>query len=186
MPAIIQNYLDFEILDSDNVKLLTFIDGSEYIEEHPEKPVLEILLPGFNQSFLVNITANKVNILNANSIGITKTFSTSYTCLADLPDGVWTLTYRICPYDKVFTKKHILRTAQLKTKLKEVYKALENTDCSLKEDRKIKNKLVDIFIFLETGKAYAEECNSAKASNYYQIADKFTNDLLKELTNKCR
>lgn len=186
MPAIIRNYLDFEIIETDNPKLLIFIDGSEYMDEHPEKPLLEIKLPGFNDYFIVSMKHREVNILNANTIGITKTFVNNYQCLVDLPDGVWTLTYRICPYEVVFKTKHILRTEQLNIKIKQLYKLIEATDCSLKEDRRLKNKLIDINIFLQTGKAYAEDCDIKKASNFYQIADKFTNDLLKELTYKCR
>lgn len=185
MPAIIKNYLDFEILPTENPKILIFIDASEYIDERPEKPILEILLPGFNRSFVVNIIPKKINILNANTIGITKTFINNYNCLTDLPDGVWTLTYMICPYDLVSTTKHILRDAQLLKKLDELYRLLDLADCSLKEDRTFKNKMVDIEIFLKTAHTYAKDGNCEKASKYYQIADKFTNDLTKKLTNKC-
>lgn len=181
MPAIHKNILDFEILDSDNSKVIVFIDASVYMDANPEKPLLEVVLPGFNQYFLVNIAHDQVNVLNANSLGITNTFSGDYGCLMDLPDGVWEFTYRVCPYDLVYTKKFVLRTALLNAKLNTVYKLLENTDCSLKEDRKIKNKLTDIDIFIQTAKAYAEDCNKEKASNFYQIADKFTNDLINML-----
>jgi hypothetical protein len=176
--AILENNLDFEILDTDNTKIIVFIDASTYVDTNPEKPLLEVVLPGFNQYFLVNIAHSQVTIMNANTIGITNTFSNDYNCLSDLPDGVWEFTYRICPYDKVYIKKYVLRAAQLNKKLNLVYKQLENSDCSLKEDRKLKNKLTDINIFIETAKAYAEDCNQEKASNFYQIADKFTNDLI--------
>lgn len=181
MPAIFRNYLDFEILDLDNPRNLVFIDGSTYLEKYPEKPILEITLPGFNEYFLVNIAPKTVNVLNANTIGITKTFQSSYDCLVDLPDGVWTFTYRVCPYDSVYLTKNILISSQLNVKLEYLYMKLEGTDCSLKEDRQLKNKLVDIDIFLKTAKAYAKECNITKASNFYQIASKFTDDIIKQL-----
>lgn len=178
MSIVSKNILDFEILDSDNSKIIVFIDASTYIDKNPEKPILEVVLPGFNQYFLVNIAHSQINVLNANTLGITKTFSDNYNCLTDLPDGIWEYTYRICPYDKVHTKKFVLRTALLNKKLNSIYKKLENTDCSLKEDRKIKNKLTDIDIFINTAKAYAEDCNKEKSSNFYQIADKFATDLI--------
>lgn len=182
MSAIQQNHLDFEILDNDNSKLIIFIDGSTYLDTNPEKPILEVTLPGFNQYYIVNIIHNEVNVLNANTLGITKTFTNEYNCLGDLPDGVWEFVYRVCPYDLVFLKKCVLRTALLNQKLNNLYRLLENTDCSLKEDRQLKNKLIDIEFFIKTAKAYADICNKQKASNFYQIADKFTNDLLKKLT----
>lgn len=185
MPAIVENVLDFEILDVDNSKIIIFIDASTYMDNPPEKPILELTLPGFNNYFIINIIPNQVNIMNANTIGITRTFTNDYNCLVDLPDGVWEFTYRVCPYETVYIKKFVLRTAILNKKLKSLYKLIESTDCSLKEDRKIKNKISDIHIFIETAKAYAEECDRARAGNFYQIADKFTNDLLKQLTN-CR
>lgn len=182
MSAVQQNILDFEILDLDNTKTIVFLDCSTYIDSSPEKPILQVTLPGFNNYFIVNIAHNQVNVMNSNTIGITKTFSNDYNCLADLPDGVWEMTYRVCPYEKVYIKKYILRTALLNTKLKTLYKLLENTDCSLKEDRQIKNKLIDIKIFIDTARAYAEARDVKKAGNFYQIADKFTNDLIKQLS----
>ena len=181
MPAIFKNYLDFEILDTDNTKTLVFIDGSTYLDEHPEMPILQVNLPGFPQYFVVNISPRITNVLNANTIGITKTYAGSYNTLSDLPDGVWTFTYRICPYDKVFVTKYQLISSQLNKKLDSIYQQLENTDCSLKEDRQLKNKLVDIDIFLKTAKSYAKENNVDKASNFYQIAYKFADDLIKQL-----
>lgn len=185
MPAIFQNDLEFEILDSDNPKVIVFIDASTYMDKNPEKPILEVTLPGFNNYFIVNINPYNVNVMNANTIGITKTFTDDYEKLADLPDGVWEFTYRVCPYESVYLKKFILRTAILNRKLKSLYKLLEASDCSLKEDRKLKNKLTDILIFIETAKAYAEVCDKQRAGHFYQIADKFTDDILKQL-KPCR
>lgn len=182
MSAIQQNYLDFEILDTDDPKLIIFIDASVYLDPNPEKPILEIVLPGFNQYFLVNIIPYQINVMNSNTIGVTKTFNNDYNCLGDLPDGVWEYTYRVCPYDTVFIKKCVLRTALLNQKLNCLYKLFDNADCSLKDDRKIKNKLTDIDIFIQTAKAYAAECNKSRASNFYQIADKFASDLIKQLS----
>lgn len=182
MSAIQENHLDFEILDSDNPKIIIFIDASTYLDPTPEKPILEVVLPGFNQYFIININPYEVNVFNANTVGYTKTFTNEYNCLGDLPDGVWEFTYRVCPYDLVYIKKCVLRKAQLNQKLNTLYKLLQNADCSLKEERQLKNKLTDIEIFINTAKAYAAECDKARASNFYQIADKFTNDLLKQLT----
>lgn len=185
MPAVYKNNLDFEILDLDNSKILVFLDCSQYMDEHPENPILEVVVPGFNNSFTVSIIPKKVNVLNANTIGFTKTFTSNYENLLDLPDGVYCYTYRICPYDKVFINKKFLRTSQLQHKIKKVYKSLENTECSNIEERSFKNKLVDIDHFLATAKAYAEDGDSAKASSFYQIAEKFTDNILKKLNNFC-
>ncbi len=182
MSAIQENHLDFEVLDTDDPKIIIFIDASTYLDTNPEKPILEVVLPGFNQYFIINIIPYQVNVFNANTIGFTKTFTNEYNCLGDLPDGVWEFTYRVCPYDLVYIQKCVLRCALLNQKLNTIYRLLENTDCSLKEDRQLKNKLTDIDVFIHTAKAYAAECNKTKASNFYQIADKFASDLIKQLT----
>lgn len=186
MPAIFENILDFEILDIDNPKIIVFLDCSQYMHDNPELPILDVIMPGFNRKSSANIVAKQINILNANTIGITKAVIHDYSCLIDLPDGVYTFTYRICPYDKVQVTKQYLRTTQLNIQVKALYRLLENTDCSLLEDRKLKNKLLDIEQFISGGKAFAEDGNPIKASNFYQIAAKFTSDLLKTLTSKCR
>lgn len=185
MPSSYKNIIDFEILDIDNPKIIVFLDASEYLADNPELPILEITLPGFNNHFVVNITPKQINVLNANTIGITKTLQAKDDCLPDLPDGVYKFMYRICPYDKIFLCKYYLRTVLLNIKIKELYKLLEFSDCSFLEDAKLKSKLLDIDQLLVAAKAFAEDGNNKKASNLYQLADKIVNDLIKKLTNKC-
>src|SRR3954463_4543906 len=97
MPTGLQfNTIDFEILDIDNLKNIVFVDLSKYYQA-PEGPLLEILLPGSMQYLMAQIQPNKINILDSNTIGLSNIFETN--CAVDLPDGVYTFKYKICPYD---------------------------------------------------------------------------------------
>ena len=89
------HHLDFDIYESDyNPKTMVFLDKSSYMET-PEKPKLEVILPGFVDSKVVPINPNSLNVLNTSALGIS-----SINSFEDLPDGAYTLTYRICPHEE--------------------------------------------------------------------------------------
>jgi hypothetical protein len=48
------NILDFEVLETGNLKTIVFVDSSQYMEE-PDRPLLEVILPGHTKFFLVNV-----------------------------------------------------------------------------------------------------------------------------------
>ena len=116
--GIHQQNLDFEILDTGNTKTLVFLDSSEYYKE-PERPLAEITLPGQTKYTLVNIVARQVNTFNSNTLNLTQV--TGESCLTELPDGVYTVKFKICPYKYIFKIKYFLRTNQLTNKLKLIF-----------------------------------------------------------------
>jgi hypothetical protein len=65
--GISKSILDFEVLETGNELTLVIIDSSQYIE-YPERPLLEITLPGFNKYVLVNFIASSVNTFNSNTL----------------------------------------------------------------------------------------------------------------------
>lgn len=174
--------LDFEILDTGNPKTLVFVDSSEYYQE-PERPLLEVTLPGYSKYFLLNVVARKVNTFNSNTIGLTETLN-SHNLVA-LPDGVWTLKFKVCPYDKVYIQKYHLRTVILEDSLSKIYEYLDFEGCDVERDFKIKQTIVDIILAIESGKANAKKNNVKIASELYSIANELTTDLLNKLSGKC-
>lgn len=180
--SIKRHYLDFEILPVNNSRTLVFLDASDYMEQ-PERPLLEITLPGYNKYFLANIVAQQVNTLNSNTIGLTETLSN--TNLADLPDGVWTFKYKICPYDKVYKQKYHLRTVILETNLGKIYDHFELTDCIDQLDDKIKKEVVDIILLIETGRSSAERGQVKRATDAYTKANTKVTNLLQKLDCNC-
>ena len=172
-----QNFLDFEVVDTGNLKTLVFIDSSQYIE-NPEKPILEIILPGMNKYILINIAARKVNTFTSNTLNLTPTILNDCSLL-DLPDGVYVFKYKICPYQYINRVKTYLRVTNILSRLKTVLDTLQFADCN--EDD-IKEEITNIFILIESAKASAELGNTDRASNKYQLADKKVNFLLDKLT----
>lgn len=181
--GIRKHTLSFEILNTGNPKTLVFLDSSDYYEE-PERPLLEITLPGYNKYFLVNVVARKVNTFNSNTIGMTETLSSHN--LVNLPDGVWTLKFKVCPYDKVYIQKYHLRTVTLEEQIANIFEYMDLSDCDVEDTKKYQNTLVDIFVLLEAAKANAEKRGAVKkATEQYQKANSLVTDLLNKLSGTC-
>lgn len=184
MKGVHEHILDFEILETGNLKTLVFIDSSQYME-NPEKPLLEIILPGMNKYLLVNIQPRKVNTFNSNTLNLTPTILNDCN-LIDLPDGVYSFKYKICPYKYINRVKIYLRVTNLLISLKKVLDDLSLSDCTISSDNGIKDAILDIFILIESAKASAELGNKERASNKYHIADKKVSCLLEKLKTKSK
>lgn len=180
--GIRKHNLDFEILDTGNPKTLVFLDSSDYYTE-PERPLIEVTLPGHSRYFLLNAAAKKVNTYNSNTIGLTEILNSFE--LVNLPDGVWKFKFKVCPYDKVYIQKHHLRTVELEERLGKVYEYLTLSDCDVERDVKLNNTLIDVLLAIESGKANAKKGNTKKASDLYQFASTSVNSLLNNLSGTC-
>lgn len=172
------NILDFEILDSNNLKNIIFVDASTYSEE-PENPILSLLLPGSNKYLIANITPRVVNVLDSHTIGLSQALES--WCPVDLPDGVYTYTYKICPYETLKITKSYLRTTLIDKDIAQIYETLSFIECCKDDLTAIKKELVDIYIFLESGKANATLGNIDKAGKDYSIACKKVAKLISKL-----
>ena len=181
MLGLNEHKLSFELLETGNPKTLVIFDSSYYYEE-PERPLLEITLPGYNKYFLVNVEARKVNTFNSNTIGLTDTLDTDE--FIDLPDGVYGFKFKICPYNYVYTVQKKMRVTSLLKKLEEVYNKIDLSDCSTKEDRVIQFDLVRIHILIEGAKAVVNK-NSKKAFDNYQLANKLVDKLINKFCKNC-
>lgn len=181
MKGLKRQILDFEIIPTGNLKTLVFIDSSEYFSE-PERPLLEVTLPGYSKYFLLNIAARKVNTFNSNTIGLTELLNDSE--LIDLPDGAYSFRFKICPYDKAYIDKKFFRTTYIETKLADLFEKIEGEDCSKKEDRELQGYITEILVLLEGAKAVVNN-NEKKANKFYQIADSLINKLLNDICKTC-
>lgn len=182
MKGLRENIIDFEILRTGNPKTMVFVDSSDYIGE-PDRPLLEVIFPGYNKFFLVNVVARQVNTFNSNTLGFTDLLNSD--CLVDLPDGVYRLKYKICPYTVNYKVKNIFRSVLLEDKLKYIYDKLEASACSIKEDKKILSDIAEIHMLLE-GCHYIVESNQKKATEFYALASNITHNTIKKLDKTCR
>lgn len=182
MKGIKKHILDFEIIPTGNPKTLVFVDSSYYFAE-PERPLLEVTFPGYSNYFLVNVQARKVNTFNSNTLGLTELLNAD--CLVDLPDGVYTFRYKICPYDKVYTDKLHFRTTQIENRLADLYDKLDASDCEKSTNPALLQEIATITALIEGAKALVEK-NTKKANSFYKLASSMLNEALNDLCKSCK
>jgi hypothetical protein len=181
MKGLKRHIIDFEIIPTGNPNTLVFIDSSDYFTD-PEKPLLEVTLPGYSEYFLVNVAARKVNTFNSNTIGLTSALNGDK--IVQLPDGIYSFRYKICPYEVAFKDKKHFRTTLLEEKIAKLYEKIEDSDCSTKEDRQLEYELVEIHCLLEGAKLVVNK-NEKKAYSFYQTASKLVDKLINKLCKNC-
>jgi hypothetical protein len=158
--------LDFDVLDVLDTKTLTIIDKSEYLCNDPEKPVMEVLIPGNTKPILVPFRPNTINVINAHQLNL------SCGDNSNMPDGVYRLTYRICPQDSMYIDKYYLKTDILEYQLDILLlKVLSCKDIN----KDLKKTFDSIFLYLTAAKAHARAENIKEATSLYKRAQKEIN-----------
>lgn len=179
MKGFKQNILDFEILDIFNKKCIIFIDTSDYFEI-PDSPILEIKLPYSEKIFTFNIDYKNINILNSNNIGLNNFLECNN--LADFVDGIYTFTYKICPYKELYITKYHLKSDFLQDIIYEIYSKIE---CEhLINNAYIKKEILEIQLLLESAKANTIKHNIIKGTKDYELSLKKANKLLNFVNNE--
>lgn len=162
--------LDVRVCDCSSCKNLVVEDHSFYLTD-PEKASLKIGVPGItNKKFTFDFNAKKTNIYNSYSFGLSPNND-----LVDLPEGLYTLTYMICPYDELFKTTYYIRQCRTWCRWR---KLLEDSfDSCLeitKEDERSLNKIEYLLIGAES---YAENCEPEMAIKFHQKAISLINQL---------
>lgn len=176
MLGIHKHILDFDIISVGNPKTLVFSDSSQYMEQ-PERPLLEVIPPGYTKYFLVNYVANVVTTFNSSTLGLNQVLNQAY--LVELPDGVWIIKQKICPYEYVNITKKYMKVDQLMVKLSQLNDEIDLADCSIKNDYQLESDLVKIYTLIEGSKSVVN-VDSVKAKKYYDLA----NDMVQKYLNK--
>lgn len=181
MKGLKRHIVDFEIIPTGNPKTLVFIDASNYYTE-PERPLLEITMPGFNKYFLVNIVARKVNTFNSNTIGLTELVNNGD--LTNLPDGAYHFRFKVCPYETVFKDKVFFRTTLIEQRLSELYDKLGATECTKATDSQTLRDIVEVHALIEGAKVIVCK-NETKANQFYQLASALIDSISEKLCKIC-
>lgn len=176
MPNIGTLKLNVEVLDTCDCYNLAVIDLSYYITS-VEKPKLTITPPGYNP-IVFDFTINQTNIFNSYSLGLTDVNTVDQ--LLVLPDGVYEITYSVCPHDSLYATIYHLRTCNLDKRLSAFW-AKQVTICDT--DSKIYKNLDIIEILLRGAKANAQICNTDKAVELYKKADELLRRLETTINN---
>jgi hypothetical protein len=166
--------LNVEVIENCDCKTLSILDTS-YYPVTPESPTLVIEVPGFKE-IQFPFQVGQVNIFNSYSLALSS--SNTISSLLDLPDGLYTLTYSVCPNDELYTVKNHLRTCKLEYKFAQEFAKTVNV-CDI--DSKFMKELQRIEVLIEGAKANAKVCNPEKAVELYKKAK----ELLDRLNSNC-
>jgi hypothetical protein len=104
--------IDFTIIETGNLKSLTFSDLSEY-DDRPGTPLLEVKFPSLSQVYQMLIRPGEINIVTTKILCYNKD-------IQDFPDGVYQFRYSIEPNNYLFKCKNIVRYTKAKCKIKEL------------------------------------------------------------------
>lgn len=168
MPLIdIEQYvIDFLILESNDPRTLILLDRSRYLS-NPDKPRLDITLPGFTGSIEIPYNINGITVIDSDTLKLTT--SADYNNLIELPDGVYHIRQKVCPYDQLFATKCYLKTQRLQASYEDVLLNMDNT-CDCFDVNKLTQELVAIDMLIRSARAEIASCNVYKATEKYNIA----------------
>jgi hypothetical protein len=127
--------LYLEVYKSD-LKHLTLSDKSFYNPDLEIKsPLIQVTTPGMSIPININFEANKSVSLNSYHLKLSKQNN-----LLDLPDGIYTIKYSICPVDVLFTEFYHYRITKLEHKyFKLLCQSLSDCDKCNKELEQLKD-----------------------------------------------
>lgn len=164
--------LDIRVSDCSSCKNIAVADHSFYLET-PIFPKLQVALPGSNLKYTFDFIPNQINIFNSYSLGYSSSNQTDE--LVDLPDGLYTLTYMICPYDELFETVYYIRQCRAWCNWETFLKA--SFDSCLDLSPEVEKLLNRIEYLLKGAKSFAESCEPAKAMELHQKAVELLNRL---------
>jgi len=174
--------LDIYIEKILNPKLLIVKDCSYY---NPDIVVtnakLEVQYPRSNSYINIPVGKNFSYIINSNTIGLTN--SNTHEGLSDLPDGIWTIKYSICPNNELYVEYTFLRNVKQLIKYHNLFCKIEVDKCNRKQYLEDLKKIREIKDIIDAAQYLADDCGKyEKALELYNHAD----SLLDEFTNNCK
>jgi hypothetical protein len=175
----IEEYIiDFAVLEDNNPKTITLFDKSNYLFT-PEKPMIDIIMPGYTGVVEFAYTTGGLITITSNDLKVT--LGCTFNTLKELPDGVYQIKMKVCPYDELFKKICYLRTTRFQCQYEEMLLSLD-VACSCMEERRLKEEIIDIDILIQSAKAEAKICNVEKATSKYKAAVRKLNNLTKKIS----
>lgn len=173
--------LDFTIVDTHNPATIGIADTSFYPTNfNVLNPTLEITPPSFPKVVTFYLK-NNINIFNSNTLNITCV--TSLNMLTTIPDGIWTVKLSISPPIQWNVEKSFLRTELLQQKFGKAFLKTDLVECSLSAKTENMKVLDEVYFYIQSSVAAANECNYILAMKLYQTANTMLDNFLK---GRCR
>lgn len=161
--------LDIKVSNCSSCENLVIEDHSYYLTT-PERPSIQIQLPGFNTTWTFDFTPEKTNIFNSYSFGVSPT-----SCLSELPDGLYTIKYMICPYDQLYQTVYYVRQCKAQCQWDTLLKKSFDSCYDLSPD--VNMLLNKIEYLLKGAEIFANDCEPDKAIEIHQKAVELLNRL---------
>ena len=174
--------LDIYIEKILNPKLLIVKDASYY---NPDVAVtnakLDLQYPNSNEYVNIPVGKNFSYIINSNTIGLTNVNNSDV--LSDLPDGLWTIKYSICPNDELYVEYTFLRNIKQLIKYHNLFCQIEIDKCNKKQYLEDLKKIREIKDLIDAAQYLADDCGKyEKSIELYNEAE----EMLNEFTNDCK
>lgn len=174
--------LDIYIEKILNPKLLIVKDASYYNSDIAvTNAKLDLQYPSSHQYVNIPVGKGFTYIINSNTIGLTSVNNSD--ALADLPDGLWTIKYSICPNDELYVEYTFLRNVKQLIKYHNLFCQIEIDRCNKKHYFDDLKTIRDIKDLIDAAQYLADDCGKyEKAIELYNYAD----GLLSEFTKDCK
>lgn len=150
--------LGLDVIPTTDSNIFHIFDTSSYSDSLGKTCMrVEIDIPGFTQTRLINVTPNFNIALNSYNFGIT----VGGDFLSPLPDGIYDLKYSVSPNDKIFINKSHLRTVQIDNQLFDYRCKVKLSTCEPNYDVKQElNQINTIESYIKAAKCKLENCYS--------------------------
>ena len=163
--------LDFNVLETDNLKTLSIVDTSIWGAMEGEPSVIEIRLPGSKNIITHYFTKNAINNFNSLNLELNCIDECKGIVLNDLPDGIYTIKVKGSPSVYAVEKDYIrLNKIKLELDKKLIQADMKGCGCT--------HPLIDVEMLLKSSEANIRLGQTCKASEDYERA--------KKLLNKCK
>ena len=174
--------LDIYIEKILNSKLLIVKDASYYNSDVAvTNAKLDLQYPNSNEYVNIPVGKNFSYIINSNTIGLTNV--TNSEALSDLPDGIWTIKYSICPNDELYVEYTFLRNIKQLIKYHNLFCQIEIDKCNKKQYLEDLKKIREIKDLIDAAQYLADDCGKyEKSIELYNEAE----EMLNEFTNDCK
>lgn len=174
--------LDIYIENILNPKILVVKDCSYY---NPDIVVtnakLDLKYPNSDTYINIPVGKNFSYIINSNTLGLTNV--TNSDALSDLPDGLWTIEYSICPNDELYVEFTFLRNIKQLIKYYNLFCQIEIDKCNKKHYLEDLKKIREIKDLIDAAQYLANDCGKyEKSIELYNEAE----EMLNEFTNDCK
>lgn len=166
-------YIDFDFIKSKNCKTLRIMDLSNWSIYENDAAYVKITTPGSLEPIVHIFQKGKYNIFNSNNLNLSDVHD--YSDLANLPDGVYTVSVVRCEDDPKGVTKYFLQDCQIRCQVARKLLAVDLNCNSCK--RELLVLIQDVILFLDAAQAQVDQCNPNKAMEYYRKAVQLLNRL---------